>query len=127
VTINEVIEDGKRLIISFDKKGSYQVKLTVTDSHGKISEVEKTMEIQSSIRPRIFLSPIAGARGSAVKFLGKANKEVVMWEWEMGDGTERSAENKLIHRYQSTGVYPVTLRVYGEDDESNSITRNVYV
>jgi len=58
----------------------------------------------------------------------RANKPVVNYEWDLGDGTKRSIlENKLIYSYDKVGVYPVTLTVYGPDDEKNSITRNVYV
>jgi len=58
----------------------------------------------------------------------RANKPVVNYERDLGDGTKRSIlENKLIYSYDKVGVYPVTLTVYGPDDEKNSITRNVYI
>ena len=62
VTINESQENGKRVVVSFEQAGTYLIKLTVTDKFGKIGTLEKSLKIDSSLRPHIFLSPVAGPR-----------------------------------------------------------------
>jgi PKD repeat protein len=40
-------QNGKRIIVSFNQKGEYQVQLTVRDSFGKVGEIQKTIRVES--------------------------------------------------------------------------------
>jgi PKD repeat protein len=62
VVVKEVIDQGRQLVVDFDQPGTYQAKLTINDGYGKINEITKDIEIESSLRPTIFMSPKATNR-----------------------------------------------------------------
>lgn len=47
------------------------------------------------------------------------------YEWDFGDGTPASNQPYLVHQYDNSGSYTVTLRVTDSDNEMASITRIV--
>jgi len=49
----------------------------VKDKFGKISEINKTVEIESTLRPEIFISPKASIRGTNINFIVKSNQDII--------------------------------------------------
>ncbi|MEL6134145.1 MAG: PKD domain-containing protein, partial [Bacteroidota bacterium] len=52
--------------------------------------------------------------------------QIVSWDWDFGDNTTSTLQNPE-HRYQSDGVFTVTLTVTSQDGCQNSFVRNVIV
>jgi PKD repeat protein len=128
VVVNEIVEEWKRILVSFEEKWDFAIKLTVNDNYGKLSEIEKSLTIESTLRPQLFISPVATFWWAAVRFLTKSNKDVVFFEWDLGDGETREISTPaMTHSYDQVWVYEVSLTVYTEDDEYNSITKQVFI
>lgn len=48
--------------MTFNEIGIHTLKLIVRDAYGKIAEIEKDIEVTSTLRPELFVSPVAGVR-----------------------------------------------------------------
>jgi len=48
-------------------------------------EVEKKITIESTLRPELFISPVAGVRGTPVNFVVRSNEKILSYEWDFGD------------------------------------------
>jgi PKD repeat protein len=129
VVIEEVVANGRQIIASFNEPGLYQAKLLVQDSFGKTDEIVKEIEIESALRPTIFMSPKATNRDIPVTMIAGANLPIISYERDFGDGATNSttATPRVQHTYQTIGAYPVTLTVYGADNQSNTITDQVFI
>ena len=129
--INKSVENGERIIATFDKIGDHKVKLTVRDQYGKSAEVEKKISVTSTLRPELFVNPVTTTRGEEVSLTAKTNKTIWFYDWEFGDGTDVSLTTDgatTTHTYQQAGIYDVTLTVATADNgEQNSVTRSVFV
>lgn len=53
----QFLEDGKIAIVTFDEPGTYRVQLNVTDSYQKTSSLEREIEVVSTLRPEMRISP----------------------------------------------------------------------
>lgn len=125
--IVESMEGGKKIRVVFDEIGKSTVKLTVIDQYGKSNEIIKEFDIKSTLRPKMFISPKATARGNQVTFVWQTNKDVLGYEWDFGDGNKRSVqERNTSHIYQSIWVYTVKLRVSNWADE-NEVKSLVFI
>jgi PKD repeat protein len=47
------------------------------------------------------------------------------WEWDFGDGSEKSYTQNPSHLYTSDGAFSVTLTVTDDDDDTHSLSRDV--
>ncbi|MBP6910715.1 hypothetical protein KBC03_03880 [Patescibacteria group bacterium] len=59
--------------------------MTVKDKYGKIESIQKQVNIISSLRPYVFVTPIATTLGNTTNFLVKSNKTLASYEWDFGD------------------------------------------
>lgn len=88
----------------------HKVKLKVTDQYGKQAEITKDVVIKSALRPEIVTDPVAAPRGSRITFKAAANKKIVSYIWNFGDGTNRTVQTDTItHVFNKVGVYKVSL------------------
>ncbi len=121
-------EENKQIEVSFDSIWEHKIKLTVKDKFGKINEIEKTVEVASTLRPEIFIAPKASSRGTNINFVVQSNQEILNYIRDFGDGETISTQtNKIAHTYKSVWVYKVTLEVYGANWMENEITDTVFV
>lgn len=106
--------------------GVYTVTLTVTTSAGSDKETKVQYVVVSGAPVADFsVSRVSGVAPLPVSFtdtsaVGAAT--VLSWAWDFGDGG-LSAEQNPSHTYQSSGVYPVSLKIVtsaGEDQEVKS-------
>lgn len=127
-TVEQRYDDGKRVLVSFNEKGTYTIRLTVTDRYGKIETTEKQVVIESSLRPYVFVTPIATTLGNTTNFLVKTNKSVASYEWDFGDQSKNIVqEDRISHTYKRTGAYKITLRVTTPSGEQNEVEALAFI
>jgi len=111
---------------TYQSAGSYQVTLTVSNSHGSDS-VTKTVTVATGGSPPVAdftWTPTSPEVGQSVKFSDQSSSSPTSWAWTFGDGGSSSARNPS-HTFQSAGSYSVTLtatNAYGSDSVTKSIT-----
>ena len=103
---------NQKIKVQFDSIGKHKVKLTVRDDYGKMTEIEKEIEIISTLRPEIFVVPLATPRGNPMNFIVKSDKSIINYQWDFADKDTRTIQtDKIAHTYKKAGVYKVTLKV----------------
>ncbi|HMT26887.1 MAG TPA: PKD domain-containing protein, partial [Candidatus Absconditabacterales bacterium] len=128
VEIKEKIDEGKKIRVAFNKKGKYQIKLTVRDNFGKIAEVDREIEVKSTLRPQIIITPLASKLGRPKVFVARTNQTIVNYDRDFGNGQiRRTQDPKIIINYAKAGAYKVKLKVYGLDEETNELNKTVFV
>ncbi len=129
ISLNNTENDGAKWSYTFDEKGIHTISVTVANTYGKITTVEKEFEVVSTLAVNMIITPKVVQRGSNVTVIGQsANAE--FFEWNMGDGTPMiSGTNRSIqHTYKQSGVYNIVMSVNRNwGTETNSITRKIYV
>lgn len=121
-------EDNKQIHVQFNTKGIHKVKLKVTDSYGKIAELTKNITVNSSLRPVMSISPIAASRWSKIDFSATANKNIINYIRNFGDGTSRTVQSKsLSHVFEKVWVYKVSLTATSSEWETNTVSALVYI
>lgn len=116
---------------SYTDEGTYAVRVRVTDEDGA-SAVSAPLTVTVANRPptgTFAWKPSPPADGIDVTFLPIATDvdgTIVQWSWSFGDGTGATVESP-VHRFQTHGVYEVTLVLIDEDGSSGSVTQQVSV
>lgn len=129
VSLNDLGKDGALWHYTFKEKGTHTVSLTVSNGNGKVSTVDKTFEVTSTLTVGVNISPRATAIGTKVGFQARA-PEARFYEWDMGDGSPsiNGTADFIEHIYKKTGTYNATLTVKnGDGTQENRITRKVYI
>lgn len=129
VEITSNMDNGKRVLISFNETWKHVVTLEVKDSYGKSVSIEKTFDVVSTLRPELLISPVTSKRGDEVTLISRSNKEIWLHTWDLGDGATQTTEvPKIKHIYDQAGIYNVELHVATPNGlEENTITRRVFV
>jgi PKD repeat protein len=124
-------EDPEQAIVTFEKKWTYKVKLTVKDQYNKTDEITKEIKVSSALRPQVEVNPISAPRWTPISFSVKANKEIKYHNYDFWDGTTLTDrhQSNVTHTYKKTGIYKVRIKVISteEEIEENIITTNVFV
>ena len=127
-TVVNTQDKNAKVKVQFDAVGTHTIKLTVTDDYGKIAEIEKEIQVDSTLRPEIFALPVATSWGNPINFVVKSNQPLVNYEWDFLDGDKRIIqEDKITHIYKKAGVYAVTLKVSGAEGMTNQITKTIFI
>lgn len=126
--IEQIYDDGKRALITFNEKWSYKVTLAITDSFGKTSEVVKDFNILSTVRPMIIANPGATTRWKTINFNTNSNKNIVSYSWNFGDwGSKITTDSSVSHSYKSAWIYIVKLYVTTSSLEENTVQIPVFI
>lgn len=121
-------EKNKKIEVSFDDVWTQKIKLTVKDKFWKISEIEKNVEVESTLRPEIFVAPKATTRWNTVNFVVKSNQDIINYSRDFGDWEEISTQtNKVTHVYKKVWVYKIKLKVSGSNWMENEIIETVFI
>jgi PKD repeat protein len=124
-------QDIEKAIITFEKKWTYAIKLTVKDQYQKTSEIIKNITISSALRPEVTANPVTAPWWTNVNFTVTANKSVKYYNYDFGDGEKLTNRNKstVSHIYKKTGIYKVKITTISADDqiEENTVTTNIFV
>jgi len=119
---------NETVIAEFNGVGKYKVKLVVKDQYGKMAEIEKDLEIKSTLRPEIDIMPVATYRWNPVNLTVRSNEPIINYQWDFGDGTKNSLQvANITHVYRKTGVYTVKLSVDGANGNRNEVSRLVFI
>ena len=115
--------------------GEYPVVLTVIDDKGGRSELSRVVRVQATTPPvadfsLVVLPPAPVPRaGSPIRFQDESSDvdgEIASWEWLLGDGT--TAEDAVVlHTYERSGEYLITLWVSDDQGERAIQTRSVTI
>jgi len=100
-TVTSTEDNNSRIVVQFNETGKHTIKLTATDMYGKVSSIDKQVEVASVLRPELTINPSAITRGRNVSFSVKTNRPIVHYQWSLGDGNSRqNQESTLQHIYQ---------------------------
>lgn len=120
--------NNEKVRVQFDAVWKHTVKLLVRDDYGKTASLEKEIEVKSTLRPEIFIVPIATPRGNPMNFVVKSNQSIVNYQWDFGDGDKRTIQaDRITHTYTKANTYKVVLNVNGAESMENELIRNIFV
>jgi len=124
-------DTGATVDHTFYDKGTYSVKLTVTDSSGALGSVTHAVKALNHLpHPQFTWYPYIPQRQVATQFDASESYDedgyITDWQWSFGDGTTGSGET-VDHIYDLAGTYTVRLTVIDDSGESNTLTRNVRI
>ncbi len=124
---------GQSVTHTFDKLGSYQAQLTVTDDDGASASATLRVEVVADEPPqaRATADPESGEAPLAVTFSAAGSTDpdgiVVLYQWDFGDGGNPAEGTTVTHRYEEPGDYDVTLRVVDDNGLSDEAPISVHV
>jgi PKD repeat protein len=110
---------GRTTTHSYDEPGDYLVTLTISDAIGRSAvSLPVTVKVVAGdpAHPTFTFSPIAPAPRTQVNFNASestpgANRRIVSYSWDFGDGTPAQSGIQTAHTFVSAGTYTVTLTV----------------
>ena len=116
-------------------EATHTITASVSDSGGMSGSdsIDVTIKPNTPAPVPQNVPPVAGfdfviVKSKSVSFTDTSTDSdggtIVSWFWDFGDGTSSTARDP-IHRYRSTGSYPVTLTVTDDGGETNLITKSV--
>jgi PKD repeat protein len=107
------IASGVKVSTTYPTRGTYSVKLTVTDAKGQSSTLSQLIQIglPPGTPPVPNLSWICNYPGCWIDSQGSLGSSVLVRSWDFGDGTTAGDIATLTHNFPARGFYPVTLRV----------------
>ena len=127
------IDTGRTLTKNYSTEGMFKVTLKVADNEGNIDAIQKDLIIGNlSPKADFTLSPQFISKNSSVNFdasisTAVANKSIVNYSWNFGDGTSIDTGMTKSHTYANSGSYIVTLTVTDNFGSTNLHKDIVYV
>jgi PKD repeat protein len=117
---------GATLTHSYQKSGTYQVTLSVTDDAGLANSTRSATStvIVNAVPQAVAASDRSAAVGEPLVFDGSASHDpdghLLALDWDFGDGSRGSGE-KTTYAFDKPGTYKVTLMVRDDSDtDTNS-------
>lgn len=112
--------NGPNVVYAYPRPGIYKLALVVDDDTGRPDGRGEDIAVITVV-PRANTAPVAEAGpdhliapGETVSFDASQSSDadgyLIGYDWDFGDGSTASGE-KVIHRYDVPGTYPVHLRV----------------
>lgn len=120
---------------SYDKVGTYNVTLKVTDDKGGYSVSSTTVEVKDSAenQPAVINMevPTTAAVNREVTFYGTGTYDpdgsIAGYQWDFGDDSDMSYVQNPTHVYKKKGEYTVTLRVMDSSGQMTEKTKKIVV
>lgn len=128
-----VDQEGKKLTNTFDKAGTYNVQLTVTDSNGQKGTATLEVDVtEPGVQAVITATPEEGTVPLIVQFDGSSSSayqgNIVSYEWDFGDGSPKTITSAIVsHKYTAVGSYDVKLKVLTNTNATAATTKQIFV
>jgi len=127
-TINSIEWNNRKIKVSFDSIWEHTVKLVVTDKYGKSSSIEKKIVVESTLRPEMLIAPVATTWWTPINIMVQSNQNILNYSRNFGDwSTVSTQSNKIQHTFSKVWNYKITLTVYGDGWDTNTITETVFI
>jgi PKD repeat protein len=129
VGLTDASGDESKGYYSFSSKGQHTVSLTVANSYGKVTTIDKNFDVTSLLHVGVNVTPRVAPIGSTITFQARS-PNAKFFEWNLWDGSPaiNGTTSSVQYAYKKTGIYTITLTVKWIDgSEQNTISRNVYV
>ena len=118
----------QRIVVTPTEAKPFTARLIVKDKYGKSNEISKVIDVKSSLRPSLTMSPQASVRWNDITFVATVNKPASAYQWNFGDGNTRITNDWTItHSYAKVGIYPVSLTVSTPNGETNTIRSRAFI
>jgi PKD repeat protein len=124
---------GVRVTTRFATRGSYAVKLIVTNDRGYSNQVTQQVTVNGVANPiaNFDVSPAAPGVNQQVFFDANASvaspgRTITRYDWNFGDGTAGNGVTDS-HRYTRAGAFTVTLTVTDSAGRTGSSSKSVTV
>jgi PKD repeat protein len=122
--------EGAKSSFTFEQKGTYNVKLTVTDSLGQKDTDYCVVTVQNRVPETSFTyTPTEMTIKDAISFFDTSQDQdgtIVAWYWDFGDGTNSTLRNPT-HTFSQKGNHDVALTVTDNDGAKDLITHRIVV
>lgn len=118
--------NGKTATHTYDRDGSFVVKLTVTDDRGVTSTSTKTVEVANAAPLAKFSSETQEWTLSVDASESSDDGEIASYAWTFGDGATATGRTAT-HAYSDDGDYLVTLTVTDEFGVATTVEKTVTV
>ena len=116
----------------FNRTGSFNVKLTVTDNEQATGTTQKELPVKDGSLPvaRFSVSPNSGSTDTKFVFDASASEDrdgrVVDYRWDMGDGSRKSGR-VVQYKFRTSGRFMVELITRDDDGLTASIEKQVEI
>ncbi|CAN5140074.1 hypothetical protein BH09BAC1_BH09BAC1_07020 [soil metagenome] len=132
---NSPWQQGKDTICHhYSEAGLYQPAVLLIDTQVPSCQYVLTYEdtiIVDSVIAGFYFPKDTVCQSEPVQFTDSSktlsHRPIVAWEWDFGDNTPIDTNQNPIHRFQVSGLIPVTLTAYSNCGCISSITRNIFV
>ncbi len=116
----------------YDIGGSYTVVLTITDDQGLTSQQSEVLNINSAPQASFVATPTEGSAPLTVTFDASASLdsdgEIVVYEWDFGDGSDTSDIAPVIsHEYSTDSTFTVTLNILDNNGASDTASLTLFI
>ncbi|QQR84004.1 PKD domain-containing protein [Candidatus Peregrinibacteria bacterium] len=112
---------------TYDRPGTYRVRLQVEDSFGQRALSEQIIEIDSVLSADLVMDRAAVKVGEPITFKSRSTN-AQGYLWEFGDGTtESTSKNEVTHTYEKSGSYLVVMNFFDRDDNGLKDTAHLLV
>lgn len=120
---------------TYEKIGTYEATLRITNLLGKFATAEKQIIVGISEEPEAVIeiegTPTTFEKGVSYIFKGGGSTspygDIVLYDWDFGDGTEKGTTKTVSHVFAKEGTYDVILKVTDDKDKTGETTMKVVV
>ena len=113
----------------YQNTGFYTVTLTITDDDSNIDTISKQIEIVNSPPNADFTFQKSTSSNSIIEFFDQSSDfdgTITNYLWDFDDGTNSTDQNP-IHQFSEFKTFQVSLTVWDNEGDYNTITKNVEV